>query len=61
MLHRIHDPQPNLLSADERAACLELFADVPATASSPCPDWLVEWKGHDLMTLLLSLPRFQRR
>jgi hypothetical protein len=61
MLHRIHDPQPNLLTSAERAACLELFADVPATASSPCPDWLVEWKGHDLMTLLLSLPRFQRR
>jgi hypothetical protein len=25
------------------------------------PDWLVGWKGHDLLTLMLTLPRFQRR
>jgi hypothetical protein len=61
MLHRIHDDTPALLSAAERAACLELFAGTDVGPSDPAPDWLVEWKGHDLMTLILSLPRFQRR
>ncbi len=61
MLYRIHDETPALLSAAERAACLALFTDVPAGVNSAVPDWLVDWKGHDLMTLLLALPRFQRR
>lgn len=61
MLYRIHDQQPDVLTPAERAACLELFTDVPATASYPTYPWLVDWKGHDLMTLMLSLPRFQRR
>jgi hypothetical protein len=61
MLHRIHDEKPTLLTPAERAACLELFTDVPAGPDDDVPDWLVEWKGHDLMTLILSLPRFQRR
>jgi hypothetical protein len=61
MLYRIHDDTPALLSAAERAACLELFADADVGPSDPVPDWLVDWKAHDLMTLILSLPRFQRR
>jgi hypothetical protein len=60
-LHHIHDDTPNLLTAAERQACLALFTDVPATGSSRVPAWLVDWKGHDLMTLLLSLPRFHHR
>jgi hypothetical protein len=61
MLYRIHDDTPPLLTPAERAACLELFADTDHGPSDPVPDWLVEWKAHDLMTLILSLPRFQRR
>ncbi len=61
MLYRIHDETPALLSPAERAACLALFTDVPAVEDSAVPEWLVDWKGHDLMTLLLALPRFQRR
>ena len=61
MLYRIHDQAPPLLTAAERAACLALFTDVPAGPDDDVPGWLVNWKGHDLMTLLLSLPRFQRR
>jgi hypothetical protein len=61
MLYRIHDVTPPLLTAAERAACLALFTDVPADADDHVPGWLVDWKGHDLMTLMLTLPRFQRR
>jgi uncharacterized protein (DUF1800 family) len=61
MLYRIHDVTPPLLTAAERAACLALFTDVPADADDHVPNWLVAWKGHDLMTLMLTLPRFQRR
>ena len=60
-LYRIHDVTPPLLTSAERAACLALFTDVPAGANDHVPDWLVGWKGHDLMTLMLTLPRFQRR
>lgn len=61
MLHRIHDEPPVLLSTAERAACLALFTDVPAGPDDDVPGWLVDWKGHDLMTLMLALPRCQRR
>jgi uncharacterized protein (DUF1800 family) len=61
MLHRIHDDTPALLTAAERAACLELFADTDVGPTEPVPGWLLEWKAHDLTTLVLSLPRFQRR
>jgi uncharacterized protein (DUF1800 family) len=61
MLFRIHDETPPLLTAAERSACLALFADVPAELDDDIPSWLVDWKSHDLLTLLLSLPRFQRR
>jgi hypothetical protein len=61
MLYRIHDVTSPLLTSAERAACLALFTDVPADADDHVPGWLVDWKGHDLMTLMLTLPRFQRR
>lgn len=61
MLHRIHDDTPALLDTAERSACLALFADTGVGANQPVPEWLLDWKGHDLMTLMLSLPRFQRR
>jgi Protein of unknown function (DUF1800)/S-layer homology domain len=61
MLYRIHDPVPDLLTPTERSACLSLFSDTGVGAGDITPDWLVDWKGHDLMTFLLSLPRFQRR
>jgi hypothetical protein len=61
MLHRIHDDTPTLLTSAERAACLELFADTDVGPAEPVPDWLLDWKAHDLLTLMLALPRFQRR
>jgi hypothetical protein len=61
MLYRIHDVTPPLLTSAERAACLELFADTGVDPGDPVPAWLVDWKAHDLLTLMLSLPRFQRR
>lgn len=61
MLFRIHDTTAPVLTAAERAACLALFTDVPAGLDDDVPDWLVGWKGHDLLTLMLTLPRFQRR
>jgi uncharacterized protein (DUF1800 family) len=61
MLHRIHDQTPAILSAAERSACLELFADTDVGPAEPVPGWLLDWKAHDLLTLVLSLPRFQRR
>ncbi len=61
MLYRIHEPVPTLLTPTERSACLGLFSDTDVAVDDIVPDWLVDWKGHDLMTFLLSLPRFQRR
>ena len=61
MLYRIHDQTPPILTAAERSACLELFADTDVAHDDPVPGWLLEWKAHDLLTLMLSLPRFQRR
>ena len=61
MLFRIHAEVVDPLSPVERSALLALFSTVPATADDPVPEWLVNWKAHDLVTLLLSLPGFQRR
>jgi hypothetical protein len=61
VLYRIHEPVPDVLTATERTACLSLFSDTGVGPGDFVPDWLVEWKGHDLMTFVLSLPRFQRR
>ncbi len=61
MLYRIHDRTPAVLTEAERQACLALFTDVPADLDDDVPGWLLNWKAHDLMTLLLTLPRFQRR
>jgi uncharacterized protein (DUF1800 family) len=61
MLYRIHAEVVDPLTAGERAAVLALFTDVPATGDDPVPEWLVDWKAHDLVTLLLSIPGFHRR
>lgn len=60
-LFHLHDTTATLLTPAERAACLALFTDVPRTGGQTVPQWLVDWKGHDLLTLLLSLPRSQHR
>ena len=61
MLWNLHDVKEDPLTAVERTAALELFTDVPRTEHQSVPEWLVDWKAHDLATLLLSLPRFQHR
>ena len=61
MLQRVHDTVPPLLTPAERDACRELFTDTGVAPDRPVPEWLLDWKAHDLITLLLSLPRYQRR
>ena len=61
MLYRIQAEVVDPLSPVERSALLALLSTVPATADDAVPEWLVNWKAHDLVTLLLSLPGFQRR